>query len=322
VVTDVDKISFFRELERVVNELFLPVEFAVGQPKKSQSKTYDKKARLKALAAEAASEIKFRDRIINLKGEVEEKITQIKENIKQVKTENVSNAKEENKKQVTSSTFNRAQPEVAIDMPDIKKKRDFVFETSHTVGVFMIQTQTNYTDLIIEYMREIKNGRPYFYKGLLRIGKVMNATAVEFAPYVNFNGGLGYLWGKNNKMLSFAGIEIDSLNFSNIVKVGKNLIPANNRIGSLRLSHEVIIAPSFKVGAYFSKAFFVSSDNLWVKDSKISGNKYGTQICFSDVFKRINIEAEIFISSYNYKADVFDLNTSTKGFGFNAHFIF
>ena len=336
VASEVDKMSFFRELERVMKELFIPVESTGERPKELQSKKYDKKAGLQAISSEATAQINFRDRIMNLKGDVEEQITQIKEDkILQLKIESGAEVKEENKVEAVVKKPDLELAEVPIATLEVKKKEKLVFETSHKVGLFIMQAQTNYKDLIIDtstqatyagisydYMRQVKPGRPYFYKGLLRLGKVMNATAVEFAPYVNVNGGLGYVWGKNDKMLSFGGIEIDSLNFSNIVKVGKNLIPANNRIGSLRIAHDVIISPSFKVGAYLAKAFYVSSDNLWVKDSKIAGNKYGAQVCFADVYKRINIEGEIFISSYTYKADVFDLNTSTKGFGLNAHFIF
>jgi hypothetical protein len=336
VVENVEKLAFFRELEKVLTDLFLPVDKeVVPKPPRPKNTKAQQELSRKDAAAIAAS-VEFRERIMSLKNSVDQRVIEIKEEKARV-------ARSSSNSNFTESTSQNPQSSASpgnsleLELPAIKKPVAKFHQTNHQLGLFFMQSNTNYSDVIIDvdtqalmgggqydFFKKISENSSWFFKSQVKLGKVMNSKDIEFSPYINTWGSLAYNW-EDRSMMSFIGLELDTLYFTNIVNIGDGLQNAESRILNIRLSHEIsseLFGQPLKFGAYIARPMYVNSANERVGKSTIDGNKYGAVLTFADLYGRLNFGAEVFISSYTFKTDLFNLETSTKGLGFNANYIF
>lgn len=335
----VEKIAYFRELEKLMNELFLPVEQErANDPDKREEKKKIPAARLNSPPSESeVANLDFKQRIISLKTGVDIKIKDIKEKKEEKGPSKNVAAKDNNPEKPAQTSANAQILEAEIpEKPPLKHPAFDNKKTIHKVGVLTKNVTTNSTDQIIDldtklqyvgvaytYQKPVVKGRDHFYQGELELAQIQNKD-VDFPPYLRLFGGYGYLF-RGAGLFFRIGAELDTLSFSNLPEIGEGLQPANSRmLGGLVGAHWVgiLFSQPVTLGFDYSQPFQNSADNEQIKGAEVAGNSMRMSLTLNDLYFNLNLKLEYHLANYEYKAETSQVTTKTQGLGVHINYVY
>lgn len=347
VVEKVEKNSFFRELEKAMNELFFPTE-PPGKPLEvKETKRPPKKPKnLTAPDENDAANIAFKQRIMNLKIDIDKKIVKIIEEKEQAEQE--AKTKKKNlpspppKAAVVSETPFTEEPEPVTEFPPVNPIQKLglfyqrlttnyagaPFDDDFDSGVndkqLEVNTSLTYTGLSYLYQRPIKSNTDHYIQGEVDLAKSMRKTENEVSPYIRLASNYGYFLRDWN-FFPHTGLEIDTQSFIVLTRVGEGLSTANNQILNLRFGGKVstrYFNQLLSFSLLYSLPIYLRSDNEIMKEAKVTGNKLNFSFLAIGLYKRINLQADYFLSKYTYSNSLTDLTTDSSGWSINVNYLF
>lgn len=336
------KISYFRELERLMNELFHPV--TQERLKKTDPKIENPRkppaARIPAPPSESESaNVDFKQRIMALKSGVDSTIKEIAEAKKPDKDKVTDReGKPEAPKEVAASSINRVESELVMDKPPLKHPSFQNSKPIHKAGLMMKKVTTNSKDEIIDldtnlqyvgfaysYQRPVFMGTDHYWQAETELAKVQGDTGgFSFAPYVHMAGGYGYLFRGSGLFLKGL-LDIDTLSFTNLPKEGGGVQSADVQMANFLAGAHwagIVFTQPVIAGVDISRPLYFQSGNEMIKDAKIAGQSIKATFTLADLYWRLNLKFDYYIASYDFKSDESKLTTSTSGFGVHVNYVF
>ena len=339
---NVEKISYFRELERLMNELFLPVDLEKEkESKKVQNLKKVSDARGAAPIAESeTSNINFRERIMALKSGVDASVKDLAQ-VTEIKKDVDKGADGEGKSQETKPSVATQNDKIQEDLElekllpkhpgfqNAKAVQKFGliykdFSTNSKDGIIDLDTRIKYLGVAYNYQRPIKLGSDHFWHFNGEIGRVQSKTEQSFAPYLHGAGSFGHYFRRQAFFLR-GGLDIDSYNFTNLPVIGGGLQACNVRmfnglIGAQLAGH--LLKKPILLGVDYTKPFYPLSDNAQVKNSKVEGQGVKATFMVYELFVKFHFKADYYLANYDFTASSTKLITKTQGFGINVNYVF
>lgn len=338
----VAKISYFRELERLMNELFLPV--TEEKLKKTEKKIENPRklpaARTPAPPTESeTANVNFKERIMSLKAGVDTTIKEIAE-IKKPDKDKVSDSegKPEEAKTIAATSTNKVESELVMDKPPLKHPSFQNSKPIHKAGLMMKKVTTNSKDEVIDldtnlqyvglayaYQRPVFMGTDHYWQAETELAKVQGDTAgYSFAPYIHLGAGYGYLFRSTGLFLK-GMLDVDTLSFTNLPEVGGGVQAADVRMANYSAGAHwagIIFTQPIIAGVDVSRPMYFQSGNAMLKDAKLSGQSIKATFTLADLYWRLNLKFDYYMASYDFKSDESKLTTSTSGFGVHVNYVF
>lgn len=343
----VEKNSYFRELEKLMNALFLPVKLEVftREPEPVEPKKKLKKNKLVVVpSAGEEANLDFKKRIMSLKSGVDSRIKEI--GSAKPEAELKDSVDESHKVLTPSKKVDAVDGELAIkpESPPLKHPSFNNLKPQHKIGVLYFSTKTNskndvndfgniveidvdtnikYAGVAYSYQRPIVIGLDHFWQSDVNFAQVKTDASVEFSPYIHANTAYGYLW-RSTGLFIRGGIDADTFSFAN-VPLEREGVKANNiRIANYLVGAHwagVLFTQPVIVGVDYTKAFYSLSDNKDVNGSEVSGNYTRLNATLADLFLNLNIKFEYYLAEYDFSKER-TLTTSTQGFGIHVNYVF
>ena len=339
---NVEKISYFRELERLMNELFLSVDLEKEkEAKKNQNLKKVSEARGGAPVAEAqTSNINFRERIMALKSGVDasvKELAQVTEVNKDLdKGADAEGKTQESKPSIAAKTdglqedleFDKLPPKnPSFQNPKPVQKFGLIykdFSTNSKDGIIDLDTRIRYLGIAYNYQRPFKFGSDLFWHFNGEIARIQSKTEQSFAPYLHAAGLFGHYFRRQVFFLR-GGLDIETLNFTNLPVIGGGLQACNVRMINGLLGAQLgghLLKKPIVLGIDYTKPFYPWSDNSQVKNSKVQGQGLKASFMIYELMVKFHLRVDYYLSNYDFTASSTNLITKTQGFGINVNYVF
>lgn len=343
--TFIEKNSYFRELERLMNELFLPVDLEkLREPKTEDNKKKAPKVKLPVPLTEIeAADLNFKQRIMSLKSGVDSKIKEISDKNNVVDKKDNKDALITPVKALAKVSENSLET-IAPAKPPLNHPMFNNMKSIHKAGILYIATTTNsindvsyfgnkieldidtsikYAGVIYSYQRPIKKGHDHFWQSELAFAQVRSDAEVEFAPYAHANTAYGYFWRRTGMFIR-GGLDVDTFSFASLPVEGQGVKASNIRVVNFLVgahwAGELFSQPLI-LGADFTRAFYALSDNEDVKGTDVAGSYIRFNTTIADLYFNLNLKFEYYIADYDFSKER-TLTTSTQGFGIHVNYVF
>jgi hypothetical protein len=342
----IEKNSYFRELERLMNELFLPVDIEkLKEPKADENKKKAPQVKLPVPPSDAeVADLNFKERIMSLKSGVDSKMKEISEKKSDADKKDSKDSEVAPIKALAVATSNASETVMAPEKPPMKHPSFNNMAPIHKAGLLYISTTTNsknvvndfgnkieididtsikYAGLVYSYQRPIKQGYDHFWQSDISVAQVRSNAVVEFSPYVHANTAYGYLWRRTGLFIR-GGLDADTFSFATLPVEGEGVKASNIRLVNYLVgahwAGELFSQPLI-VGADYTKAFYALSDNSDVKASDVEGTYIRFNTTIAELYFNLNLKFEYYIADYDFSKER-TLTTSTQGFGIHVNYVF
>lgn len=346
----VEKMSYFRELEKLMSSLFLPVnlESIIKAPKPTEPKI--KPEQVKLVIPPSAGEVAnldFKQRIMSLKSGVDSKIKEIKtkKNEKELKKDDIGkDGKSESKVADAALGVGGELTALAPERPPLNHASFNNMKSNHKAGIVYLTTTTNskndvndfgniieididtsikYAGLTYSYQRPLIKGHDHFWQSDIIFAQVRSDANVEFSPYIHANTAYGYLW-RSTGLFIRGGVDADTLSFVTLPEEGLGLKASNIRVANYLVGAHwagILFSQPIIIGVDYTKAFFALSDSQEIKGSDVSGNYTRFNATIADLYFNLNLKFEYYLAEYDFSKER-TLTTSTQGFGIHVNYVF
>ncbi|MBA2403130.1 MAG: hypothetical protein H0V66_00040, partial [Bdellovibrionales bacterium] len=323
----------------IINRLFIAPEKFLGSEPKEKPKKIKTESQTQVVPESTIANINFRDRIMSLKTDVNAAVAKANSSGKDKVVAESSDNSQTNKKPAAAKAEN-AEGELALNNGPLAlppPKKSLPIDIGHSVRVGYYTVDTNSEDNLLntdshpkyllmdyEYARGWSNTSKLYHHINVRYGKALNKEEKEFAPYTGGSLMEGY-FVESLKWMPKTGIEIDTISFKNLPRIGKGLKVANNRIFWMNLASAnnfELFSQTFRLTLTYSRPFkIISGYNGLDENPDLSGSKMNLTFAALDLYKKFHLEINYFKSTLEAKAIrtiVFD----TQGVGLNAYYNF
>lgn len=342
----VEKISYFRELERLMNELFLSVDLEkIREPKTEENKKKVPQVKLAIPPTDAeVADLNFKQRIMSLKSGVDTKIKEIAEKkneadkkdskdntivpvatVAQAASSVTEGALVPQKPPMKHPSFDNKKPihKAGITYFTIKTNSLSEVNDSGNAVEIDIDTTITYAGLAYSYQRPIKSGYDHFWQSDVNFSQVRSNAEVEFSPYIHLNTAYGYLWRRTGLFVR-GGLDVDTYSFALLPEKGEGVKATNVRlINYLIGAHWAgdLFTQPIIIGVDYTKVFNAISDSTNVKGSDVQGSYIRFNTTIADLYFNLNLKFEYYIADYDFSKER-TLTTSTQGFGIHVNYVF
>ncbi len=337
----IEGLEFYRRLEDIINRLFIPPEKAAPEEKTKIKKKINAELQTQVIPESVLANINFRERIMDLKTDVNVAVVKAGLSKDKVPLEVPSGNDINNLKKVPapiapSETDSGliAQNEALVVLPP---RGGLPLDMGHSVrtGYYSVSTnsrdnaldtdsQPKYILIDYEYARSWAHGSKFYHHLNGRYGKTLNKEEKEFAPYMGWAVMEGYFI-EPLKWMPKIGVEMDTISFKNLPAVGKGLVIANNNIFWLNLASAnniTLFRIPFRLQFIYGVPFRLKSAYEGLdQNPKLSGSKMNVTFAVLDVYKKFHLEINYFKSSL-VATSIRIIEFDTQGVGINAFYNF
>ena len=339
---NVEKLSYFRELERMMNELFLPVNLEVEkESKKVKNPKKTSKARGPTPPTEAdTSNLNFKERIMSLKSGVDATLKNLADATKIEKAEDKptdGSGKAQEQKPAMVAQSNRVESDFMMDKIPPKNPSFPNTKPVHKIGLMVKNYATNSKDGIIDldtklvyfgmayrYQKPIAYGSDEFIQATAEIGRVQSKSDQNFPPYLHLASAYGHLFRKYGTFLR-GGVDADTLNFTNLPVIGGGLQSCNVKLVTGLVGVQwsgVFFNKPIVIGGDYLRPVYGLSSNSQVKKSKVEGHGLKGTFMISELYFNLHLKLDYFVTNYDFISSDTKLTTSTQGFAINVNYVF